>query len=109
MCMHFEFTHKITLLTHTSELMSGTSSAVILQLDENRQRIENIVTGLGSLSISMPSDLQQQMSERSKIKTLVSELAQFNIKEVRNISLRMSEVQERLQGGSAEISERATD
>jgi methyl-accepting chemotaxis protein len=89
--------------------MSGTSSAVIMQLDENRQGIEKIVTGLESLSISVPSDLQQRMSEISKIMTLVSELAQFNIKEVRNISLRMSEVQERLQGGSAEISERATD
>jgi hypothetical protein len=82
---------------------------VILQLDENRQGIEKIVTGLESLSFSVPSDLQQRMSEISKIKTLVSELAQFNIKEVRNISLGMSEVQERLQGGSAEISERATD
>jgi methyl-accepting chemotaxis protein len=89
--------------------MSGTSSAVILQLDENRQGIEKIVTSLESLSISVPSDLQQRMSEISKIKTLVSELAQFNIKEVRNISLGMSEIQQRLQGGSAEISERATD
>jgi methyl-accepting chemotaxis protein len=89
--------------------MSGTSSAVILQLDENQQGIEKIVTSLESLSISVPSDLQQRMSEISKIKTLVSELAQFNIKEVRNISLGMSEVQERLQGGSAEISERGTD
>jgi methyl-accepting chemotaxis protein len=82
---------------------------VILQLDENRQEIEKIVTNLERLSFSVPPDLQQRMSEISKIKTLVSELAQFNIKEVRNISLGMSEIQERLQGGSAEIRERATD
>jgi methyl coenzyme M reductase subunit D len=94
----------ITLLTYTSELISGTSSAMILQLEENRQEIEKIVTVLDMLSFSVPSDLQQRMSEISKIKTLVSELAQFNIKEVRNISLGMSDVQERLQGGSIEIS-----
>jgi hypothetical protein len=87
--------------------MSGTSSTALSQLDENRQGMEKIVTSLESLSLAVPSDLQQRMSEISKIRILVSELAQS--REVHNISLGMSEVQERLQGSSAEISERATD
>jgi predicted regulator of Ras-like GTPase activity (Roadblock/LC7/MglB family) len=87
--------------------MSATSSTVLSQLDENRQGIEKIVAGLEGLPIAVPSDLEQRLSEISKIKTVVSELAQFNFREFRNISLGMSEVQERLQGGSSESSGRA--
>jgi hypothetical protein len=81
---------------------------VLSQLDENRQGIEKIVTSLESMSFAVPSDLKQQISEISTIKTVVSELAQYNFKEV-NISLGMSEVLERLKGGSSENSERAYD
>jgi hypothetical protein len=61
------------------------------------------------MSFAVPSDLKQQISEISTIKTVVSELAQYNFKEVNNISLGMSEVLERLKGGSSENSERAYD
>jgi methyl-accepting chemotaxis protein len=104
-----EFAQSIKLLTHTSELMSGTSSTVLLQLDENRHQIENVVTALERLSSAVPSDLHQRMSEISKIKTLVSELAQFNVREINNVSLGMTEVRERLQGDSSESSKRTSD
>ncbi|KAI5785397.1 hypothetical protein FPQ18DRAFT_87167 [Pyronema domesticum] len=88
---------QFSMVIQNCELMSGTSSDVISQLNENRQGIEKIVTGLESLSVAVPSDLEQRMSEISKIRTLVSELAHFNFREINNISLRMSVVQERLQ------------
>ncbi|KAI5814639.1 hypothetical protein BZA77DRAFT_356429 [Pyronema omphalodes] len=88
---------QFSMVIRNCQLMSGTSSAVILQLDENGQEIENIAKNLESLSISVPSDLQQKISEFSEIKAMVSELAQFNIEEVQNISLGMSDVQQKLQ------------
>jgi hypothetical protein len=82
--------------------MSGTSSAVLSQLGKNQQEIDNVVTSLQHLSVAIPSDLQQRMSEISNIRTLVSELAQFNFREIKNLSLGTSEIQERLKGGSSE-------
>jgi methyl-accepting chemotaxis protein len=88
--------------------MSGTFSIVLSQLDKNRQRMEKVITEMESMS-NAAHCMQQQLSEISKISALVSELAQFNSSEVHNISRGMSEVQERLQGGSTESSSCASD
>ncbi|KAI5816528.1 hypothetical protein BZA77DRAFT_56326 [Pyronema omphalodes] len=90
-----------SMMIKNCEIMSGTSSAVLLQLDESRQEMEKTAKTLESLSVSLPPGLQQKMSEISDMKKLVSELAEFNIREIHNISLGMSDVQQRLQGGSA--------
>ncbi|KAI5819510.1 hypothetical protein BZA77DRAFT_157423 [Pyronema omphalodes] len=79
------------------ELMSGTFSIVLSQLDDNRQEVEKAITVMQSLSITVPPNMQQQIADIPKMKTLLSELERFNIKEVRNISRGINEVQERLQ------------
>ncbi|KAI5815845.1 hypothetical protein BZA77DRAFT_293757 [Pyronema omphalodes] len=94
---------QFSIVANNCELVSKTSSAMILQLDENRQGIEKLAAGLEAHSVSVPSKLKQQMSELSEIKTLVTELSQFNMEVVHNIPLGMSEIQERLQGGSRDI------
>ncbi|KAI5807783.1 hypothetical protein BZA77DRAFT_288824 [Pyronema omphalodes] len=93
------FTHifQFSMVTKNYELMSRTSSAVLSQLDENRQKIQNVFSMLEGMSIELPADLQKQMTEISEIKTLVIELAQFNIKNAHKVSLGMRDVQERLQ------------
>ncbi|KAI5807806.1 hypothetical protein BZA77DRAFT_391973 [Pyronema omphalodes] len=85
------------MMIKNCEIMSGTSSAVLLQLDESRQQMEKTAKTLEDLSVPMPPDLQQKMSDISDIKTLVSELAEFNTREVHNMSLGISDVQRRLQ------------
>ncbi|KAI5816126.1 hypothetical protein BZA77DRAFT_64167, partial [Pyronema omphalodes] len=86
-----------SMMIKNCEIMSGTSSAVLLQLDESRQQMEKTAKTLEDLSVPMPPDLQQKMSDISDIKTLVSELAEFNTREVHNMSLGISDVQRRLQ------------
>ncbi|KAI5806030.1 hypothetical protein BZA77DRAFT_368299 [Pyronema omphalodes] len=97
------FTHifQFSMVTKNYELMSRTSSAVLSQLDENRQKIQNVFSMLEGMSIELPADLQKQMTEISEIKTLVIELAQFNIKNAHKVSLGMRDVQERLQEDNA--------
>ncbi|KAI5816136.1 hypothetical protein BZA77DRAFT_313721 [Pyronema omphalodes] len=57
-----------------SEVMSGTYSAVLLQLDENRQEMVKIAKTLERMSVPVPTDLQEKMSLMSEMKTRVSEL-----------------------------------
>jgi methyl-accepting chemotaxis protein len=83
--------------------MSEASSTLLSQLDERRQEIDKIVAGLASLSVVIPRDLERRMSEISKMSTVVSELAQFNFREAHHISVRMTEVRERLQDGSLKV------
>lgn len=109
MCIHIELTRKDTLLTLSSQLMSRTSSGVILQLNENRQEIESLVTRLNALSFQVPVELHQKITNVLEISTLVAEVAQFNIEEVHRISLGMSGFQERILGGSTTTMDRATD
>ncbi|KAI5810770.1 hypothetical protein BZA77DRAFT_347536 [Pyronema omphalodes] len=83
------FTHifEFSMVTKNYELLSQTSSAVLSQLDDNRQKIQNIFSMLESMSMSLPADLQKQMTEISEMTTLVTELAKLNVKEIHNISL----------------------
>ncbi|KAI5810709.1 hypothetical protein BZA77DRAFT_377344 [Pyronema omphalodes] len=85
------------VMTKNYEHMAGTFAVVQSQLYDNRQEIEKMATDMQRLSLSVPSNLQQRMSEISQMKTLLSELAEFNMKEVRNISRGINEVQDRLQ------------
>ncbi|KAI5816811.1 hypothetical protein BZA77DRAFT_55411 [Pyronema omphalodes] len=79
------------------ELVSQNSSAVILQLDENRQEMEKIASALQGISMAIPDNLQTEMTKISEIKALVTDLSQFSFKEVHNISLGIGDVQKTLQ------------
>ncbi|KAI5810769.1 hypothetical protein BZA77DRAFT_162222, partial [Pyronema omphalodes] len=93
------FTHifEFSMVTKNYELLSQTSSAVISRLDDDRQNLQNIFKTLETMSTSVPEDLQKQMTEISEMKTLVTELAQLNVKEIHNISLGVNDVQGTLQ------------
>ncbi|KAI5810771.1 hypothetical protein BZA77DRAFT_347537 [Pyronema omphalodes] len=83
------FTHifQFSMATKNYELLSQTSSAVLSQLDDNRRNIQNTFSKLEVMSTSFLTELQEQMTEISEMKTLVTELAQLNVKEIHNISL----------------------
>ncbi|KAI5816329.1 hypothetical protein BZA77DRAFT_62930 [Pyronema omphalodes] len=93
----FAHIFQFSMVIKNYELMSKTSSAVLLQLEASQQEKANIISALESMSIPVHENLQKQMTEISEIKTLVTELAQLNIKEVNNISLGVSDIQDRLQ------------
>ncbi|KAI5816814.1 hypothetical protein BZA77DRAFT_280313 [Pyronema omphalodes] len=79
------------------ELVSQKSSAVILQLDENRKEMEKIASALQGISMAVPDNLQTEMTKISEIKALVTDLSQFSFKEVHTISLGIGDVQKTLQ------------
>ncbi|KAI5816325.1 hypothetical protein BZA77DRAFT_344387 [Pyronema omphalodes] len=92
----FAHIFQFSMVIKNYELMSKTSSAVLLQLEASQQEKANIITALESMSIPVHENLQKQMTEITEIKTLVTELAQLNIRDVNNISLGVSDVQDRL-------------
>jgi hypothetical protein len=87
-------------LTLNSELLSGTSSAVLSKLKENHGEIQKIMSGLESLSISVPAELEEKCIKILELQGVVSGLAESNIKRMDQLSLGMSDVQGKLQGNT---------
>ncbi|KAI5817196.1 hypothetical protein BZA77DRAFT_263220, partial [Pyronema omphalodes] len=91
----FAQTFQFSLVVSNCELLSETSSSVLLKLEKNQEDTEKIISSLNDMSIAPPLKLIQQRDQISEIKSIVAELADSTAMQLQNISLGVGVIQER--------------